>query len=252
MMAKSRRRIARRNDGGAFGGDVVRVLDTTLLPDGENIASIGTAYDGALTTYHVTDAPEKAIRLLRKRTNVVAAYGAKGAHAELGPGFYVSGIPEFWIARATDKWSFLNRVTPAQRDRLAEALEGDVEQLRERGRVSKSEYEYARRILRGVQDGTYDTEILTTLASQPYSLQFWREAWLANVGIKASPPPRLLEVNIVGRFAELRHSRPSAALLRVLRRAGLQGAYTRASMGANGELVLWDAKAVRRVREVSW
>ena len=86
------------------------------------------------------------------------------------------------------------------------------------------------------------------LANQPYAIAFWRPSFLEPLGIEPGRPPSVVEVNVVGRLAELNRSMPPAKLLRTMRRSGLQGAFTRMGMGANAELVLWDSRAVRSTR----
>lgn len=235
---------SRSMPGDAFAHDVLRIIDTKKMSAGEQISGVGYIYGGGIVTFHVTDKPEQLIRAMRKRVNVVASYGAKGKHAELGPGLYLSGVPEFWMNRSTDKWSFLEKLTDAQRVRLLGALTSELDEQASSHYVSKGEYAYAMRYIDGVREGTYDSTALTSLAGQPYNIKFWTEQFLAPLGIDAGKAPSVVELEIVGRFAELRNSYPSATLLRMLRRSGIHGAYTRPSIATNPELVLWDSHAI--------
>jgi hypothetical protein len=61
----------------------------------------------------------------------------------------------------------------------------------------------------------------------------------------------VLEVRLVGRFGELARSRPPAALLRLLRRAGLAGVFTRSGFSTNPELVVWSGRSVRGAKVVA-
>lgn len=241
----ARRRNPERRD--AFHGEVARIFDTRTMEDGYGISSIGTVYDGALQTFHVTDKPEKLLASLKRRANVVAAYGPKGQHAELGPGLYMSGVPEFWLGRAHGKWSFLDDLTASQVKRLTYAIVDEVDSQHDSGRITRSETSHADRILDAVRAGRHPSALLE-LANQPYAIQFWRPTFLSPLGIEPGRPPSIVELNVVGRFAELNRSQPPAKLLRAMRAAGLQGAFTRMSMGANAELVLWDSRAVRSAR----
>jgi hypothetical protein len=63
--------------------------------------------------------------------------------------------------------------------------------------------------------------------------------------------PHVIEIRIVGKLAEIRKGY-DAALFRRLRRAGVVGAFTRASMGTNPELVLWEPRAIKSAREIEW
>lgn len=233
---------------GAFGNDVRRVYDTRQMEDGYELGGVGIVYDGALQTYHVTDHPEKLIASLKRHANVVSAYGPKGKHAELGPGLYMSGVPEFWMSRAHGKWSFLDTLPQGKTNRLVDALAERIDDDRDKGRLTMSETLRADRTLAGVRSGSYGASALLELAQQPYGIGFWRPSFLAPLGIEPGRPPSIVELSVVGTFAELNYSFLAPKLLRVLRRSGLQGAFTRMSMGTNAELVLWDSRAVRSAR----
>lgn len=64
--------------------DLIRLWDTRDLREGDDIPGIGVVHDRAIITYHVTDDPSRPSSALRKRANLLQAYGPKGAHAELG------------------------------------------------------------------------------------------------------------------------------------------------------------------------
>lgn len=242
----ARRRNPERPD--AFNGEVARIYDTRTMEDGYEISGIGIVYNGAMETFHVTDKPQAILRAVKRRTNVVAAYGPKGAHAELGPGLYLSGVPQFWMGRAAGKWSFLDTLPPSKTGRLVDALAERVDEDRANGRLTRNEVSRADRTLDGVRSGAYGASALLELAGQPYGISFWRPSFLGPLGIEPGKSPSIVELNVVGRFAELNRSMPSAKVLRALRRSGLQGAFTRMSMGTNAELVLWDSRAVRSAR----
>jgi hypothetical protein len=248
--ARKRMVAKRRNPDvrDAYQLDVRRVLDTRTMEDGYEIGGIGIVYNGALETFHVTDKPQSILRAVKRRTNVVAAYGPKGAHAELGPGLYLSGVPQFWMGRASGKWSFLDTLSASKTGQLVDALAERVDEDRANGRLTRNEVSRADRTLDGVRSGSYGASALLELAGQPYGIAFWRPSFLQPLGIEPGAPPSIVEVNVVGRFAELNRSMPSAKLLRAMRKSGLQGAFTRMSMGSNAELVLWDSRAVRSAR----
>ena len=226
---------------------VRRVVDVRAEDD---IRGIGWKDNNEMVTYHVTDRPIELVRFLRRARNLVASYGEKGASAELGPGLYVSGNPDFWVARARGKWSFLKSITRPELDRLTRALRREIERLRQGRRITEGEYENALRDLRYVAEDRYEPDTLIQFAGQPYSVAFWQPAFLEPLGIRPGATPGVVEVRLRGRFAELERSRPSASLLRTLRRARLQGAFTRAGMSSNPELVVWDRRAITSARVV--
>lgn len=211
---------------------------------GEDIGSIAHADGDDLVSFHVTDGPQRLIRFLRRRGDVRAAFGPRGRSAELGPGLYV-GNPRFWTGRSTDKWAFLTRITSAERERLIRALQARVDAERTRGYITENEHERAVRTLDRAARGLIDFGgVVGLLANQPYNVAFWRPEFLQTLGIAAGGKPGVVEVRFRGRFAELAGSHPPATVLRLLRRAGLQGAFTRAGMTTNPELVIWDPRAV--------
>ena len=228
-----------------------RVVVTRLLPKGDDIPGVGYADGtGALVTYHVTDNPEAVVAIVRRRGRLMAAYGEKGSHSELGPGLYVSGNPAYWMGRARGKWDFLMRLSPTQLAVLITKLREELEELRKNHWVSGGEYERAKRDMTYVLEGHYEPSILTMMAGQPYNVKFWEPKDLAPLGIEPGRKPRVLEVRVDGKFGEVGQSHPDPSLLRTLRRGGVAGAFTRAGISTNPELVIWDPKAIVSMREV--
>lgn len=226
---------------------VSSLRDTAASP----IPGYPDAGGGAQVGYHVTDDPARALAAIR-RGDLVASYGPKGRHAELGPGLYLSHAPGFWVSRARGKWAFLGAVEPAALGRLVEALRAEVEdQVRSRY-VARWEGESALRLLGDVASGRMAPTVLTDLAGQPYNVQFWREDFLRGVGIEPAPPPGVLELEFFGTFAALTHAHPPPESLRLLRRAGLAGVFTPAGFATNPELVVWSGRSVRAARAVPW
>jgi len=226
-------------------------VDTTSLPDGDDIPGVGYADGtGALVTYHVTDNPEAVQAIIRRGGRLMAAYGEGGRTSELGPGLYVSGNPNYWVGRARGKWDFLKRLTAPQLSSLLTQLREDIEEMRARKWLSANEYSHAVRDLDLVRDGDYEPTVLTMVASQPYNIKFWEPSYLKRLGIEPGRKPRVLEIRVVGKFGQVSASHPDAGLLRTLRRGGVAGVFTRASMASNPEMVIWDPGAIQSVREV--
>ena len=234
--------------------DLIRLWDTRDLREGDDIPGIGVVHDRAIITYHVTDDPSRPSSALRKRANLLQAYGPKGAHAELGPGLYVSGVPSYWLARTRGKWAFLQSLSPNELQCVTEALAEQVRQQRDRGYISTAEERRGLKLIADVAGGPRpldggarwepSPDLLCSLANQPHNIAWWKSEWLAQCGVKAAPAPRALELRVVGVFAELGRTRPDPALLRTLRKLGVAGAFTRSGFGTAPEMVVWDPAAV--------
>lgn len=218
-----------------------RIIDTRAWDD---IPGIGRIDDGVLTSYHVTDTPEKVFAFLRRRGNLVAAYGPRGEHAELGPGLYLSGVPEYWVSRSRGKWSFLGKLSLEKGAALCAQLSQDLARLRERGYVSRNEHDHGQDVIAQVLAGKQEPEILTTVAGQPYNISFWKPEYLRPLGIDPAPKPRALKVGIRGVLAELQSTLHDPALFRRLRHLGVDGVYVRSSFASNPELCLWSSRAI--------
>lgn len=226
--------------------DLVQFVDAGNL----HIPSLGHPRgDGSLETYHVTDDPRKVLAVIRKRAKLMAAYGPRGRSAELGPGLYVSGRPEQWMNRAVRKWSFLETLSPKQLRTLIEALRNEIAWQGSRGHLSPYEQKYASRDLTHVQEGVLSPSTLVGLANMPYSIQFWKPDFLGPLGIPTGKQPEILTLFVRGLLAEVNRSQPDPKLLRELRRLGVVGAFTRANMSTNNEMVIWDVRAVSVGRE---
>lgn len=232
-----------RRDTDLYDRWVRRVHDTR---SGADIDGIAGAAGHHLVSWHVTDDPSRLVRFLRRGGNVRVAFGPKGQHAELGPGLYV-GNPAVWGARSRGKWEFLQRLTGGEWRRLLAALDDVVREQRKDGFITEREAERALRTIDFARSSVYGPDALVgDLANQPYNIAFWRPEFLKPLGIAAGRRAGIVEVRFRGLYAELQGSRPPPALLRLLRRGGLQGAFTRAGMATNAELVIWDPQAIAR------
>lgn len=229
---------------------VVGVFDTRA--PARQLPGFVDAGGGAQIAYHITDGPDRLLRAIARRIDVVAAYGPRGQYAELGPGLYLTHSPNFWTSRSLKKWAFLDALAPEDLRRLLAALREEVAELVGTRYVSASEAEYVERIMDAVASGTYSPSMLTELSAQPYNVEFWRSRFLRKAGLTPAAPPRVLEVTFAGSFARLDAASPSPTTLRSLRRAGLQGVFTDMGFSTNPELVLWDARSVREAREIPW
>ena len=196
--------------------------------------------NGTARSFHVTDAPDLVRALLRRGPpSFVVSYGPKGKHAELGPGFYV-GNPAVWSGRSTRKWRFLEQLDDASYDRLAAYLRREIDRDYANDQLTDREHAYALRAIASREPGF----LVGTLANLPYGIPFWQPAILEPLGIATSNPPSILAIDFRGRYAELRGSHPPATLLRLLRRMGFSGVFTRGGMGTNPELVIWNRRDI--------
>jgi len=221
------------------------VLDTRR---GEDVRGVGHAEGDVLVSYHVTDRPVEVVRFLKRRGALVKAYGEKGRTAELGPGFYASGVPDYWISRARGKWAFLTGLDKRSSARLTHALRQKLLADRRARHITASELARGVRTTRYVDRELFDASALTELATQPYAIPFWKPEFLSPLGIAPGSRPGVVELRVRGLFAELTRTHPEASVLRTLRRAGLQGAFMRSGMVTNPELVVWDPRAIVSAR----
>lgn len=231
------------------GGKVKSVVDTANDPKQYDLGKAAYVDEGKVFAWHVTDKPDDVVKAIKKRTNFVQSYGAKGEGAELGPGLYVSAAPGLWVGRQTGKWDFLKTISPEDLKTLAAALQKDV--ARWSGRYSASEVAMGQRTLNDVLAGQNTPELLASVfASQPFGIQFWKADWLEDADLEhlvSNSKPQAVKVEIRGKYAALTSSHPSAGLLRGLRRAGLSGVFTKGGMAGQPELVVWSGKDIRVV-----
>jgi hypothetical protein len=227
----------------------LRKIWDTSDPAVDEIINIGFKDDeGRLVTFHVSDDPEAVLRGIKRRVAWIAAYGAKGRHAELGPGLYASAVPSYWAGRATGQWDFLDRLTWDDVDCLAREVERILEGHRGSGYLTSWELERASTDVARVRSRAYETPKqaaqigLGRVVDQPYNILWHKPDFLKKCGVRAGTPPRA--VRLVLRpgvlLAELRGSHPDPKLLRMLRRMGVSGAFTPFGMGSDAQVVLWD------------
>ena len=116
--------------------------------------------------------------------------------------------------------------------------------------MSGGEYERAKRDMTYVLEGHYEPSILTMMAGQPYNIKFWEPKYLAPLGIEPGRKPRVLEVRVDGKFGEVGQSHPESVASPDPTPRRRCGAFTRAGISTNPELVIWDPKAIVSMREV--
>lgn len=236
------RRISRRNSSLKEIYGVIRIVDT------ENVRSYDDAYvfgraaefdeEHGVVAWHVTDEPERIVRLIEENADFFNLYGDE-RRAELGPGFYVSAIPHFWASRSTKKWDFIKEISVRKKGIVLHKLREDIESQE---RITDRERETALRWIEFAEK-TKDLSALVMLASAPYSIRWSSEEWLSELGIEAYRP-RAVKVGIVGKFAELSQNYPDISTLHLLQESGIDGVFTRMSMGMNAEISVFRGKSV--------
>ena len=229
------------------------IVDTDALEDRDQRILGHAAVVGGdhLIAWHVTSDPARVIRIVRKKADLEQAYGAHGKTAELGAGLYLSAVPQLWTGRAMGKWAFLKALSSVDLLRLIEALRAELRSKRrehggEYNMISPNEYERGIRDIGYVSNGTYDPDVLVFLAGQPYSIPFWRDDWLKNVGLRQPAAPASVEFHFRGRFAAVDTAGAWPGAVRALKRIRplIHGAFLSGGYTDTGQIVIWDARSI--------
>jgi len=230
----------------------VKLIIDTRNPrptDQHELGHAGTLRGGSIFGIHVADSIKAIREIVKKKRSLMAAYGPRGAHAELGPGFYISAAPQLWMSRARGKWDFLEALTKPQLNKLLSALGKAVEE-KKKVAISTAEAGYALRDIRYVREGKTDRGILRSLADQPYNIWFWQEEFLRPLGIEPAAPPKEFEVKVQGKFAKIQgFAVIPGKTLRALRKRGVDGAFFSGGFSSTPQLVVWHSRAVKGIRE---
>ncbi len=222
--------------------------------------------DGVLFAYHVTDNPEEVMRKLRSNIPLCQM----NPEGDLGCGFYVSGVPEYWRVRSTGKWEFARNLSREQRRRLTDIILEDTRYQKGGGYLADFEVD---RLLRDLNRYavTGDVSLLAAMGNQPYNVRITAEI-ARKAGVPEPKEPGLIKVKLQGKFinAEGLYSNPDVVnraqawavinrlkLLEWNKRAstqnivnawlcslGYSGAFTKSGMSTNPEMVIWDRKAI--------
>jgi hypothetical protein len=237
----------------------IKVIDTsTVTTDSQYLFGHSVICGaGCLIGYHVTDNAENVQTTLGGSKKITATYGAgRGRYAELGPGFYVSGYPEMWKNRSNKKWSFLDQLTPPEKQKLAQALmnepvlvgkkyTGNDGQVQVFQYISKWEVESAQRDINNWLK-TGNDAVIIGLSWQPYNIDFWKPEYLARLGIKPGGTPQVMKVVLQGRFADLSfNSHHHVTVVSKLIRSGLDGAFIKGGYIGHPQLVVWNKQAIK-------
>jgi proteasome lid subunit RPN8/RPN11 len=230
------------------------------------VIGAATPMNGYLLAYHLTDNPDEVIRRLRA-DNIVAM----NPYGDLGGGFYVSSVPQYWRARSSGKWEFARNLTREQRQRLVNVILSDPRYRKGGGYLTDFELERLRGDL-STYVNTGDLTFLVITGGQPYNVTVTEEIIRkAGAGIPSPREPGLVEVSLKGKFidgqklygspnyqeflkaAKVR-SRPGESEKNIinewLNTQGHSGIFTKSGFSTNPEMVVWDRKAIVGIRKV--
>ena len=221
----------------------LKIVDTSDDPN-DNQYKLGNAAgarEGHIIGWHVTDHPQKVAEVLLSGKKLTASYGpGRGRGNELGPGLYISGVPRMWMNRSIDKWEFMDRLTPDEKQRLAAAIVKEAENRS----LTNREKETLERDIKNFLNapGSEGKQFIMGLAGLPYAIHFWEPDFLEPLGIQASnKPPEQVEVIAKGRFVDLSDQRIGGLQSwRPYLMQGFDGAFLKSSF----EVVIWRNEAI--------
>lgn len=201
---------------------------------------------GVCTGIHITDDPTNVVRKLRAGRDPDYAAPEAKVRQELGPGLYVSAVPQLWMGRSTQKWLFLERLTDVERMRLADAVSTKVEEQLRRRYINTREAEIMLRDLNHAKTTPGFTYPFVQAAGQPFNIKVWSADFLAPLGIQASKEPQEIEVEFQGTFAEFAGGYLPEQAYRILRYLGADGAFIQNGFSSIGQAVIWTRSAIIR------
>lgn len=232
---------------------------------GYQVIGAATPMNGYLVAYHLTDNPDEVIRRVRA-DNLIAM----NPYGDLGAGFYVSSVPQYWRSRSSMKWEFATGLNMQQRQRLVEIILSNPNYRKGGGYLADFEVDHLRKDL-NTYVTTGDVTYLVFTGNQPYNVTVTEEI-TKKAGLPSPREPGLVEVRLKGKFidgAKL-YSSPNyqeilkAAKMRSrpgeyeqdiintwLNTQGYSGIFTKSGFSTNPEMVVWDRKAIVGMRKVT-
>lgn len=230
---------------------VICIIDTDKPQSGDKhaLGHAAVLKGDKIVGWHVTDSAKAIRQIVRKGGSLMRGYGARGQTAELGPGLYVSAVPHTWVNRSRGKWDFLKDISKTDLKKLVDVLKQKIDKSRQDEFISQNEYDYAARDLKNVKAGSCDADVLIGLAGQPVNIRFWKESFLKPLGIATAKQPIEVEIHLKGKFAGIEGSHAPPKTLRMLRRGGVDGAFIKGGFSGDAQLVVWNPKAVVKIRK---
>ncbi len=235
---------------------------------GSVIIGAAVPEDGYLAAYHITDDPEGVIRMLRS-TSVLTEQTTVD---DMGSGFYVSGVPQYWNVRSREKWDFAKNLSRAQRQALVNVILSDPNYRKGGGYLADFEVDYLNRDLKLFVE-TGDVNILASTGSQPYNVEITADM-ARKAGVPVPKAPGMVKVKVQGKFINVadmyfnneigNRAREWAGSLEGrkkiaqwfvavtpknivnawMRSMGYSGAFTKSGFSTNPEMVIWDRRAI--------
>jgi hypothetical protein len=202
----------------------------------------------AIRAWHVTNDAKQTIELIESGIPLLEMGGEHKDLRELGPGLYMSAVPQLWIGRATKKWEFLEHLNPMQRQVLADAIGTIVLGQRQTGYITEGEYEMANKDL-GYFAGQGSVGHVLQLAGQPYNIGFWKPDFLKPLGIKPGPEPEVVEFLVQGIFAGF-DNQPQTRDIKDAIKGGLSGCFLRGGLVNIAQMVVWRDDAIVGMKRV--
>ena len=242
-------------------------VDTEKPINEYQIIGAATPINGHLVSYHLTDNSDAVIRRLRA-DNLVSM----NPHGDLGGGFYVSSVPQYWRSRSSRKWEFATSLNMQERKRLVDVILSDPNYKKGGGYLADFEVDHLLRDL-NIYVTTGDITYLVSTSNQPYNVTV-TEAITRKAGLSPPKEPGLVEVHLKGKFIDGQklYGNPNyreflnAAKLRSLsspveyeqniintwlNSMGYSGIFTKSGFSTNPEMVVWDRKAIANIRKVT-
>jgi hypothetical protein len=155
----------------------------------------------------------------------------------------------------------MGALSPEAQEEMRRSIERTIEDQRRTGYITASEHENALGILNQWRDTGY-WQVVTILAGQPYNIDIQEVA--RKLAVAEPARPYYVPVRFFGRYLEVMERstwKAAAAIARetfglsdemmtqqdlcaALRRHGWDGAFTRAGMSTNPELVVWNSDKI--------
>lgn len=242
----SGRTKGRLPDGTEFSG-MDSIAAAAAGRDRLGAAAYVDAETGEFVGVHVTSNPDRAEEALREGKDI-ADTRDRDKFGDIGPGLYMSAAPQLWTGRATEKWSFADKVTPEQRGKIANKVRDVLFEHRKDKYITQGELENGLRDLRNWRKIPGMVPIF--LADQPYNIKWWEPEFLEPLGVTPGKQPAQVTMRVRGRFVDAGSLKGLSSftpeMVESLKAGGWVGAYAEGGFSAYPQLVVWDKRGVTK------